>query len=84
MPVMHSHFYMSITPNGQNQKNKVPLLKRVVTTPFDSECSAVADVHKEGRIDIIAGAFWFESPSWKRHRITGSDTINIKAYSNAS
>ena len=36
---------------------------------FYTEGITVADVNKDGKTDIIAGARWFESPSWKVHDI---------------
>src|SRR5215210_7482260 len=78
-------FLVAITGNAQvtKQHSATPrFAKQVITTQFVSEGSATADVNKDGKIDIIAGAFWFEAPSWKRHEITRGDTFNIKAYSN--
>ncbi|MGV3761344.1 FG-GAP repeat domain-containing protein [Parapedobacter sp.] len=40
--------------------------KHTLITEFISEGVAVADVNKDGHIDIIAGAKWFEGPEWKR------------------
>ena len=45
-------------------------IKHIITGDFISEGVAVADVNKDGRLDIIAGAWWFEAPSWTRHEIT--------------
>jgi FG-GAP-like repeat len=39
--------------------------------PIDSgasETAAVADVNRDGRLDIISGEHWYEAPSWTRHR----------------
>lgn len=36
---------------------------------FYTEGITVADVNKDGKIDIIAGARWFEAPTWKAHDI---------------
>jgi hypothetical protein len=30
---------------------------------------AAGDVNHDGRMDIMAGSFWFEAPDWKRHEI---------------
>ena len=37
---------------------------------FRSEGVAIADVNRDGKPDILAGEFWYESPGWKRHEIT--------------
>ncbi len=44
-------------------------IKHVLTTDFISEGVAIADVNKDGKPDILAGAFWFEAPGWTRHEI---------------
>jgi hypothetical protein len=36
---------------------------------FYTEAATVADVNKDGKMDIIAGARWFEAPDWKVHDI---------------
>ena len=36
---------------------------------FYTEGSTIADVNKDGKPDIIAGARWFENPDWKPHDI---------------
>ncbi|MEO5683262.1 MAG: FG-GAP-like repeat-containing protein [Chitinophagaceae bacterium] len=43
--------------------------KNTITTDFISEGVAVADVNNDGKADIIAGAYWFESPRWVKHSI---------------
>ena len=44
-------------------------IKHIITNDFISEGVAVADINKDGKFDIIAGAFWFEAPNWIRHEI---------------
>jgi hypothetical protein len=36
---------------------------------FRSEGVAVADVNKDGKLDILAGDVWYEAPDWKMHEI---------------
>jgi hypothetical protein len=43
--------------------------KTVVTKAFLSEGVAVADVNRDGKMDILTGELWFEAPDWKPHRI---------------
>src|SRR5262245_6555338 len=43
--------------------------KTVLDTKFLSEGVAVADVNKDGKMDILNGEAWYEAPNWKRHEI---------------
>jgi hypothetical protein len=33
-----------------------------------SETAAVADINRDGRLDIVSGEHWYEGPSWTRHK----------------
>jgi FG-GAP-like repeat len=33
-----------------------------------SETAAVADVNKDGRLDIVSGEHWYQAPGWTKHR----------------
>jgi len=50
--------------------------KTVLTRDFISEGVAVADLNKDGQMDIIAGYYWFEAPNWIRHEMAASRTFN--------
>src|SRR5262249_42587873 len=51
---------------------------------FRSEGVAVADVNKDGKLDIINGEAWYEAPDWKMHEITklGDYGNGLGGYSN--
>ena len=36
--------------------------------PGASETAAVADVNRDGRLDIISGEHWYQAPAWTKHR----------------
>lgn len=43
--------------------------KTVIDKTFRSEGVAVADVNKDGKMDILVGDVWYEAPDWKVHEI---------------
>jgi hypothetical protein len=43
--------------------------KTVIDPKFRSEGVAVADVNRDGKLDILTGEVWYEAPTWKRHEI---------------
>lgn len=58
--------------------------KTTLTRDFISEGVAVADLNKDGRMDIVAGYYWFEAPNWTRHEMAPSRVYDPKKeYSNS-
>src|SRR6187399_857569 len=43
--------------------------KTVLDRKFRSEGVAVADVNKDGKIDVLNGEYWYEAPDWKPHEL---------------
>ena len=62
-----------IEAKAQQEKKQVKdqrFIKHIISNDFVSEGVAVADINRDGKTDIVAGAYWFEAPSWTRHEIT--------------
>ena len=41
--------------------------RHVINERTDYSAAAVIDVNHDGRLDIVCGDAWYESPSWKQH-----------------
>ena len=42
--------------------------KAVLIDNGASETAAVADINKDGKLDIVSGENWYQAPSWTRHK----------------
>lgn len=45
----------------------IPFTPRALD-PGASETAAAGDMNRDGRLDIISGEFWYEAPTWTKHR----------------
>ncbi len=43
--------------------------KTVLDSKFRSEGVAVADVNKDGKLDVLNGEYWYKAPDWKPHEM---------------
>jgi hypothetical protein len=71
---------------GTSAEGPMPPLrwkKTVVEPKFRSEGVAIADVNKDGKMDILVGDFWYEAPEWKLHEIRkpGDFGDGLRSYS---
>jgi dienelactone hydrolase len=41
---------------------------------INSACT-VLDVNRDGRLDVVAGGWWYEAPDWKRHFVRNVEMI---------
>src|SRR5438477_8244848 len=44
-----------------------PMFRKHLIDEGANESAAVADVNKDGRLDIISGENWYEAPAWTKH-----------------
>jgi FG-GAP-like repeat len=54
---------------GGDQDKSVSWKKTVIEGKFRSEGVAIADVNKDGSLDVLIGDSWYEAPSWTKHDI---------------
>jgi hypothetical protein len=48
---------------------KITWKKTVLDRKFQSEGVAVADVNKDGKIDVLNGEYWYQAPDWTPHEL---------------
>jgi hypothetical protein len=67
-----------------DKDNLISWKKTVIEGKFRSEGVAVADVNKDGKLDVMIGDSWYEAPSWTKHDIRkpGDFGDGLKGYSN--
>jgi hypothetical protein len=73
--------FLAFVAEAQTTTGKPPKIswkKIVIDKNFRSEGVGVADVNKDGKLDIIVGDCWYEAPKeadgeWQRHILRGAD-----------
>jgi hypothetical protein len=58
--------------------------KIVIDKRFVSEGAAIADVNRDGKLDILAGNYWYEASNWAPHPIEPEQQFDARnGYSNS-
>lgn len=57
-----------------------PLVFRAIPVNRESEFCACAtiDVNGDNRLDIVSGGWWYEAPTWKKHRLRDVERIGTR------
>ena len=73
----------------KSDEAKITWKKTVLDRLFRSEGVAIADVNKDGKLDVLNGEYWYEAPYWQPHEMqplksTAKETENgLKGYSHS-
>ena len=71
----------SVSAQQNKKARQVVFRKHMLSNIFVSEGVATGDVNRDGKMDILAGNYWFQAPDWKRNLIH-IDTLNpVPGYS---
>jgi hypothetical protein len=63
---------LSLAPAAPRDLSTITWKKTVLDKAFRSEGVAVADVNRDGKMDVLNGEVWFEAPDWTMHEIRPS------------
>ena len=55
-------------PSGGSRPADIAFKVQMIDPGF-SESLAVADFNKDGRPDLLSAEYWYEAPTWKKHKI---------------
>lgn len=64
-------------------KSPIKFKKHILSNQYVSEGVAVADVNKDGKLDVLAGIYWWEAPNWTKHEIIPGEQFSIRTYGNS-
>lgn len=68
---------------SQKPPREVRFKKITLEREFRSEGVAVADLNRDGKMDVIAGNLWYEAPAWAPHEIQPVKQFDAAGYSNS-
>src|SRR5258708_6781574 len=74
---------MTVGAAGEDKGTSVSWKKTTIEGKFRSEGVSVADVNKDGKLDVLVGDSWYEAPSWAKHDIRkpGDYGDGLRSYS---
>jgi hypothetical protein len=68
---------------GQAGRQSISFKKTTLTNDFISEGVTVADVDKDGKIDVLAGSHWFKASDWQKLDLAEPKKFKTTEYGNA-
>src|SRR5207302_1154992 len=69
LPLAVVTILVALSPAAEHPARAIAWKKTVVDKVFRSEGVAIADVNRDGKMDILVGDVWYEAPAWKMHEI---------------
>lgn len=73
---------LPVLPLVRSPQPEIAFKKIVLDKRFVAEGVAVADINRDGRLDVIAGNVWYEAPNWTPHEIAPVQIVDpAHAYS---
>jgi hypothetical protein len=70
LPLVSADGPSGAAPPKEGKEDTTITWKKTVLDPaFHAEGVAVADVNRDGKMDVLAGELWYEAPDWKPHEI---------------
>lgn len=78
-------FVLSVTITlAASAEGEIKFKKHVLNEVFFTEGCAVADVNRDGKVDVLAGCHWYEAPDWKKHEFREAGNFEFdKGYSDS-
>ncbi len=61
--------FLTAADDKKSDDTGITWKKTVLDTKFRAEGVAVADVNKDGKLDVLVGEVWYKAPDWKMHEI---------------
>lgn len=58
--------------------DRLPFRAHVISDQSEFTAAAAFDVNGDGSTDIISGGWWYEAPTWKRHRLRDVERIGTR------
>jgi hypothetical protein len=62
-------FLSPASADASDKDTPVSWKKTDIEAKFRSEGAAIADINKDGKLDVLVGDSWYEAPTWIKHDI---------------